>query len=31
MIKNYNPIIQKSLFPRYKEINIKKIEFIKKY
>ena len=29
MIKNYNPIIPKSLFPRYKEINTKKIEFIK--
>tara|TARA_Y100000591_G_scaffold332400_1_gene369567 strand:+ start:8178 stop:13562 length:5385 start_codon:yes stop_codon:yes gene_type:complete len=29
MIKNYNPIIQKSLFPRYKEIDTKKIEFIK--
>lgn len=29
MIKNYNPIVQKSLFPRYKEIDSKKIEFIK--
>lgn len=29
MIKNYKPIIQKSLFPRYKEINTEKIDFIK--
>ena len=29
MIKNYRPIIQKSLFPRYKEIDTKKINFIK--
>ena len=29
MIKNYNPIIQKSLFPRYKEIDTSKLEFIK--
>jgi hypothetical protein len=30
MIKNYNPIIKKSLFPRYKEINSKKIDLIKR-
>ena len=29
IIKNYNPIVQKSLFPRYKEVDESKLEFIK--
>lgn len=29
IIKNYNPIVQKSLFPRYKEVDESKLDFIK--